>query len=217
MIGLTPARFPVSEIFWGARKYLEALAARRPVVVCIEDVHNAEATFLDLVDHVLDSDGPAIGRAHHRDWPARLREKRPAGASGRACRRSRCRPLEPCGTARLVEVLLGGAVETAVTRTGRRDLRGQPAVRRGSSSRCSWTRASSASRRPRGRPSGDLAGAAVPPTIQALLAARLDDLSREERAIMEPASVIGLSLPEPAIEELVPETLRPLRAEPPRA
>ncbi len=56
--------------------------------------------------------------------------------------------------------------------------------------------------------SGDLATAAVPPTIQALLAARLDDLSREERAIMEPASVIGLSFPEQAIEELVPDALR---------
>ncbi len=57
--------------------------------------------------------------------------------------------------------------------------------------------------------SGDLAAASVPPTIQALLAARLDDLSREERAIMEPASVIGLAFPQPAIEELVPATLRP--------
>ena len=43
----------------------------------------------------------------------------------------------------------------------------------------------------------------MPPTIHALLAARLDALSREERAIVDPASVIGLVFPEPAIEELV--------------
>ena len=49
----------------------------------------------------------------------------------------------------------------------------------------------------------------VPPSIQALLAARLDLLSREERAVVEPASVIGLVFPEPAVDELVPETLKP--------
>ena len=45
----------------------------------------------------------------------------------------------------------------------------------------------------RWQPTGDLETAAVPPTIQALLAARLDDLSREERVVLEPASVIGLA------------------------
>ena len=51
--GLSAARFPVTEIFWGARKFLEALSTRRPVVVCLEDVHNAEETFLDLLEHLL--------------------------------------------------------------------------------------------------------------------------------------------------------------------
>ena len=45
--------------------------------------------------------------------------------------------------------------------------------------------------------------------MQALLASRLDDLSREERAVMEPAAVIGLSFPQPAVAELVPDALRP--------
>ena len=46
--GLSAARFPVTELFWGARKFLEALSAKRPVVLFIEDIHNAEETFLDL-------------------------------------------------------------------------------------------------------------------------------------------------------------------------
>src|SRR5207253_5448481 len=37
----------------------------------------------------------------------------------------------------------------------------------------------------------DLADLAVPPTIQALLASRLDSLTSNERAVLEPASVIG--------------------------
>ena len=53
----------------------------------------------------------------------------------------------------------------------------------------------------------------VPPSIQALIAARLDLLSREERAIVEPASVIGLVFPEPAVHELVPDPLKPALAQ----
>ena len=48
-----PARSRCTEIFWAARKYLEALAMRRPVVVVIEDAHNGEETFLDLLEHLL--------------------------------------------------------------------------------------------------------------------------------------------------------------------
>ena len=55
---------------------------------------------------------------------------------------------------------------------------------------------------------GDLEAAAVPPTIQALLSARLDALTREERAVVEPAVVIGLVFAQPAVAELVPESLR---------
>ena len=55
----------------------------------------------------------------------------------------------------------------------------------------------------------DMSEFVVPPSIQALIAARLDLLSREERAIVEPASVIGLVFPEQAVHELVPEPLKP--------
>jgi hypothetical protein len=56
---------------------------------------------------------------------------------------------------------------------------------------------------------GEVSDVVIPPTIQALLAARLDYLNREERAILEPASVIGLVFPQPAVENLVPDPLRP--------
>ena len=48
----------------------------------------------------------------------------------------------------------------------------------------------------------------VPPTISALLAARLDNLTREERAVVEPASVIGLVFAEAAVEAMVPQALQ---------
>jgi tetratricopeptide (TPR) repeat protein len=49
----------------------------------------------------------------------------------------------------------------------------------------------------------------VPPTINALLAARLDNLTREERAVVEPASVIGLVFAEAAVAAMVPSPLMP--------
>ena len=54
-------------------------------------------------------------------------------------------------------------------------------------------------------PTGDLSDLAIPGTIQALLAARLDLLTPQERAVIEPASVIGLVFEEAAVDELVPD------------
>jgi len=48
----------------------------------------------------------------------------------------------------------------------------------------------------------------IPPTVQALVASRLDALGTEERAVVEPASVIGLSFPEDAVAELVEAVIR---------
>src|SRR5205807_3865055 len=40
------------EISWAARRLFEALGRRRPLVVVLEDIHWAETTLLDLVEHV---------------------------------------------------------------------------------------------------------------------------------------------------------------------
>jgi len=51
-------------------------------------------------------------------------------------------------------------------------------------------------------------GLTVPPTIQALLAARLDRLAAEEREVLEHASVVGRSFSWEAVRELAPPELR---------
>ena len=48
----------------------------------------------------------------------------------------------------------------------------------------------------------------VPPTILALLAARLDRLAQPERAVLEPAAVAGLTFPRAAVSELVADADR---------
>jgi tetratricopeptide (TPR) repeat protein len=61
----------------------------------------------------------------------------------------------------------------------------------------------------RWEPTGDLSDVDVPPSIHALLAARLDLLGREERSVIEPASVIGLNFAQAAVAELAPDPVRP--------
>ncbi|MEP6641663.1 MAG: adenylate/guanylate cyclase domain-containing protein, partial [Gaiellales bacterium] len=48
----------------------------------------------------------------------------------------------------------------------------------------------------------------IPPTILALLAARLDRLAQPERAVLEPAAVVGLMFPSSAVVELIDEAER---------
>jgi tetratricopeptide (TPR) repeat protein len=54
----------------------------------------------------------------------------------------------------------------------------------------------------------DLTDLAVPPSIQALIAARLDRLAGEERAVMERASVMGRVFYRGAVAELSPQVAR---------
>ena len=53
-IGLSESVVPTEEIFWGVRKLLEAIARRQPLIVVIDDLHWAEPTLLDLVEHIAD-------------------------------------------------------------------------------------------------------------------------------------------------------------------
>ena len=48
-IGLVEAPFQVAELFWGIRRFLEMLADERPMAVVFDDIHWAEATFLELI------------------------------------------------------------------------------------------------------------------------------------------------------------------------
>ena len=76
-IGLTPGAFTVEETFWAARRLIETVAAGRPLIVIVNDLHWAEKTFLDLIAHLADTiEAPVVivGSARpelledHPDW-----------------------------------------------------------------------------------------------------------------------------------------------------
>ncbi len=60
-IGLRDAPFQIGELFWGIRRFLEILAAGKPLVVVFDDIQWAEPTFLDLLANLTGSvDGEPI-------------------------------------------------------------------------------------------------------------------------------------------------------------
>jgi class 3 adenylate cyclase/tetratricopeptide (TPR) repeat protein len=196
-IGLSSSDHPVTELFWGARKLLEAQARQRPLVVVVDDVHWAEATFLELLDQLVESPTPApllvvcSSRPDlsdvHTDW-----------WDQREGSRLELAPLGTEGVEELIDQLLGQAALSSETRERVvTAAQGNPL----------YVEQMVSMLRDHG-PGGD-GEIVVPPTITALLSARLDNLSDPERAVMEPASVIGLNFPAPAVGHLVPHQLRP--------
>jgi class 3 adenylate cyclase/tetratricopeptide (TPR) repeat protein len=200
-VGLSKEEFPVEETFWGVRKLFETMAAARPLVVVFEDVHWAESTMLDLVEHVLGSSERPIllvCLARHE-----LLDIRPAWEKLSGSSVVSLEPLSPSDAARVAENLIGNAeLDSDVRARIVEAAEGNPLF---VEQMLSMMVDEGALRQEDGRwvPVGSADEISVPPTIQALLAARLDLLGPEERAVIEAASVAGLVFPEDALHELV--------------
>ena len=206
-VGLSTARFPVAELFWGARKLLESLARTRPLVLAIEDIHSAEPTFLELLEHLVESvrGAPILVVASAR---LELQEAHAEWWDAQAANRILLRPLGEDDSGRIIEAVLAGGVVNAPVRARIVEAaEGNPLF---IEQVVSMLIDAGSLRRDGDRwvSTEDAAELAVPPSINALLAARLDHLAREERAVIEPASVIGLVFATAAVTELVPDVLR---------
>jgi class 3 adenylate cyclase/tetratricopeptide (TPR) repeat protein len=202
VIGLSDAPFPVPEIFWGARRFLEELAAERPVLMFIDDIHWAESTFLDLIANLVKSVEVAqvlLVCSSRRE----LLDRQPEWGLGEDSLRLELEPLTDVDSGRVVDALLGGTgIDPGLQMRIVEAAAGNPLF---VEQLLSMLIDNGSLRRDDGQwiTVGDLATLTVPPTIQALLAARLDLLDREERAVIEPASVIGQSFAVPAVTALV--------------
>jgi len=207
VVGLSKATYQVGELFWGIRRFFELVATTRPIVVLFDDIHWAEQTFLDLIDHLTESTKGTLlilCTARHE-----LLEAHPTWGEQDGAQKIVLTPLSDADAARVVENLLGQAGladEVRARIVGASE--GNPLF---VEQLLSMLIESGRLREDAGgwTATTDLSELAIPPTIHALLAARLDALPGPERAIIEPASVIGLAFPEPAVEALLPETLRP--------
>jgi tetratricopeptide (TPR) repeat protein len=208
VIGLVADSAVPEETFWGIRRFLESLARDRPVAVLFDDIHWGEPTFLDLVEHLADwtRDAAILVCCLSRN---ELLDVRPGWGGGKVNATTvLLEPLSERQCDELIENLLGRAELNPEARDRIVDAaEGNPLF---VEEMLSMLIDDGLLRRDDGHwvPAGDLGTITVPPSIQALLAARLDRLEREERGVVERASVVGRVFYRGAVSELSPEPVR---------
>ncbi len=192
------------ELFAGWRLFFERLAEAAPVVMVLEDLQHADAGLLDFLEHLLDwvRDVPVFVLTLARP---ELEVKRPGWGTGR--RNSTALTLDPLDDAAmhlLLEGLVPGMPEAAQFAIGDR-AEGIPlyAVE---TVRMLIDRDVVQPVDGVYRLLGDVGELTVPATLQSLLAARLDSLDPDARALVADAAVLGGSFP---VEALVAVAGRP--------
>jgi class 3 adenylate cyclase/tetratricopeptide (TPR) repeat protein len=209
--GLLGAGAPVvpEETFWGVRTVLESLARRRPLVVVLDDVHWGQPMFLDLVEYLVEwvQDAPILLVALARPELREIRDAL-AAAGRRPVDVIELRPLERGQSRALLDGVLGPVdlpdrlLERILDTTEGNPLFLGELLRmlvdEGALAREGdvWVAAGGADE------------VQVPPTIQALLTARIERLRADERAVVERAAVIGKQFYRGAVAELVAAPVR---------
>jgi len=191
LVGLDETALPTEEIFWAFRKFVEGLAGDAPLILVFEDIHWAESSFLDLIEHVADwaRDAPILLVCLART--ELLDQRRGWGGGKLNVTTIHLEPLSEEESGRLIANLMGIQVSEEHSRsTIAEAAEGNPLF---VEETLSMMIDSGLLRRDDGRwvAETDLATVSVPPSIQALLAARLDRLSADERVVIQRASVIG--------------------------
>ncbi len=165
------------EAFAAWRRFFEALAEDRPLVLVFEDLHWADDGLLDFVDELVDrlTDVPVLVVGSSRP---ELLARRPAWGGGKANATTlSLPPLSDDETARLVHTLLERSVlpadvqTTLLERAGGNPLYAEEFVRMVAE---------------RGTEELEL-----PESVQGIIAARLDALPAEDKELLQHAAVVG--------------------------
>jgi len=182
------------QLFAAWRTFFERLAQAAPVILVFEDLHHADAGTLDFIDHLMEWSRGVPITVLTLARPELLDRRPDWGAGKRTFAGIHLEPLPPAVMAELLDGLAPGLPRTAVdaivgradgvplyavetvrmlVAQGRVRLEGDSYVRSGDL--------------------GDLEDLAVPETLTALIAARLDALDKADRDLIEDASVLGQS------------------------
>jgi class 3 adenylate cyclase/tetratricopeptide (TPR) repeat protein len=184
------------ELFAGWRLFFERLAAESPVALLVEDAQHADAGLLDFLDHLTDwaRDLPIYVLVFARP---ELGQARPGFGTGRNRSMLTLDPLDPASMDQLVDALVPGmpaaarakitsqaegiplfAVETVRSLIDRDIIQPLEGIY---------------------RLAGDIGELAVPDSLHALLAARLDALDPGVRRLVADAAVLGTTFPAEAL------------------
>ncbi len=190
-IGASDEPATEEETSWAMRRLLEAAARERPLVVVIEDAHWAPPTLLDLVEYVaaFSSGAPILLVCLARP---ELLEAVPSWSAG-GPRRSivHLGPLSDSDAEALVAARAGDAGGRAAGIVARAE--GNPLF---------------LEQLVAADVEGDGDGTALPPSLHAVLAGRIDRLPPGERSALARAAVEGRTFHAGAVRELLPDDER---------
>ena len=181
------------EIAWAARAWADVLAEVQPLVLVFEDIHWAEEPLLELIEHLATwvRESPLLIICLARP---ELLDFRPGWGGGRMRAAAvELDPLRADESEELLDALL------ATERPPARGAAGPAGQDRGQSALCRGDDPDAARERWR------LSPERIPDTLQALIAARIDHLPPDEKALLHRASVIGRIFWHGAIEHLAPD------------
>jgi len=182
LVGLAEA-IPASgdrraEAYAAWRRFFEALAEQRPLVLVFDDLHWADESLLDFVDHLVDwaTGVPLLVVCTARP---ELLSRRPGWGGGKPNAATiSLSPLSSDETARLVHALLERAVlpaevqATLIERAGGNPLYAEEFARMVGEV-------------------GEQSELRLPESVQGIIAARLDALPLEEKLLLQDAAVVG--------------------------
>ena len=179
LLGESEAPTSGEEIAWAFRKTLEHAASELPLVVVFDDIQWGEEMFRDLVEHValLSTGAPIMLLCIARP---ELTEQHPTWPVA-----LRLDPLGEADVETLIPERIQGALRQKITRAagGNPLFIGEMVAM-----------------------AGEVDGeVVVPPTLQALLAARLDQLEPAERGVLERGAIEGEIFHRGAVQALAPE------------
>src|SRR5580765_3435431 len=178
------------EIAWAGREWAQRLALEQPLVLVFEDIHWAEEPLLELIEHLVTwvREAPLLVITLARP---ELLDIRPGWGGGRV--RATSIELEPLGPSESEELIdaLGGTLdpserEAVLAKTEGNPLFVEETVRMLAEE-------------------GSEGIGRIPDTLQALIAARIDRLAPEAKALLQRAAVIGRIFWEGALERLSPD------------
>jgi len=185
------------EAFAAWRRFFEALAEQRPLVLVFEDIQWADDGLLDFIEHLVDwaRDVPMLIVCTAR---LELLERRPAWGGGKLnAAIVALAPLSNEETAKLIATLSERALLAAETQSVLLDRAGGNPLYAEQFVRMLAER-------------GSAEELALPETVQGIIAARLDSLAPDEKALLQDAAVIGKVFWLGALEA-TEQQLQPLR------
>jgi class 3 adenylate cyclase/tetratricopeptide (TPR) repeat protein len=189
-------------------EFLEEIVAARPAVVLIEDIHWGEEQLLELLERVvLDTRGPLLLIATARP---ELLEQRPGWGARLRAATLELEALSSEDAVLMLDELLGGTLPAGLREVVVQRAEGNPFFVEeliGTLIDRQWLERQNGSWRLAELPSDF----AVPDTVQAVVAARVDLLAPAEKQALQAASVIGRIFWAGPVYELVEEAEPDLR------